>query len=205
MPEARADSALNGLTRNQKTLIIAAAFVVVALSLIVASLVMWQALDNTHLNGKDQAVIAALSDAGATSLERAILRVHAIDAAINIKLVANKQAIILVAFAGAFALAAVGFALFLIGADGAFSLEQGAGSGRLLLTGTAPGLLCFFLATALIWTGITHPAQINIGGVNFAPPSPAAPRACGGAGGQDCLDNGVYEELAPVFTQKAKP
>ena len=76
-------------------------------------------------------------------LNKAILHAHAIDAVANLKLVANKQSIVVVAIAGAFALSAVGFALFFLGADGAFQLqaEQGIGGPRLLFAGTAPGLL----------------------------------------------------------------
>jgi len=197
------ESALDGLSREQKGMIVLSAFGVVVLSLIVASGVMWSALNTTQLNNNDHAAVAALSDAGGTALEKAILRVHAIDAVINTKLIANKQALILVAFAGAFALASVGFALFLLGADGAFKVRaEHGGGGKLLLMGTAPGLLCFLLATVLISLGITHRSQVTLGTVSFpgygvTEPSRADGLVCSKSDGSDCLTKRDAEALAP--------
>lgn len=201
-PPPDADGALRGLSRRQKMAIVMGALFVVLVSLVAAGYVMWSALSATQLNEADLKAIAAMSGVDGSSLEKSVLRAYAIEAAINIKLVANKQAMILVAFSGAFALAAVGFALFLIGADGAFNLEHGAGASRLLLTGTAPGLLCFFLAAMLILVGITHRSQISLGGVSLPGASPAvaapADRTCTDAAQNDCMDKSKYKDLAPV-------
>lgn len=202
MAEPSSEAVLRGLSQGQKTLILIGAFVIVAVSLLIAAAVMWFALQDTHLNGQDRVMITAISETGGTSLEKAILRVHAVESVIRMKLVANKQAIVLVAFAGAFALAAVGFALFLLGADGAFKLEQGSAANKLLFTGTAPGLLCFFLSASLIATGILHRSEITSGPVYFPGSSPAvqpSDRVCSTASGDDCIDNSRYSSIAPIL------
>lgn len=80
-----------------------------------------------------------------------------------VKLIANKQGLVLACFGGAFALAAIGFALFIIGADGAFKVSAGANDkARLVLSGTAPGLLCFLICGWLISQGIKEKSTMNL-------------------------------------------
>jgi hypothetical protein len=50
------------------------------------------------------------------------LSARAMNIVTSLKLVSNKQGLVLTCFGGAFALIAIGFALFIIGADGAFKI-----------------------------------------------------------------------------------
>lgn len=85
------------------------------------------------------------------------LSARAMNIVTSLKLVSNKQALVLTCFGGAFALIAIGFALFVIGADGAFKvIAASPDKSRLAITGTAPGLLCFVISGWLIVKGIEH-------------------------------------------------
>lgn len=95
------------------------------------------------------------------------LRTHVINTQVHLKGVTNKQSIIVVAIGSGFALMAIGFALFLIGADGAFSIQSETSSNKLVFTATAPGLLCFVLAALLIGMGLTRKHEINLGGSQY--------------------------------------
>lgn len=167
-------------SKRQKMYIVAAAIVAVIATQAFAAWVMSDAMRHLPFSTQDQDIVKGLSADISDPLHRSILRAHAIDAVSNLKLVANKQSIIVVALAGSFALAAVGFSLFLLGADGAFQVQADhAGSGaKLLFVGTAPGLLCFALAVVLMGMGIRQPSTLNLGSVSFPAPagSPAVDR-----------------------------
>lgn len=78
------------------------------------------------------------------------------------------------AVAGGFSLLAIGFALFLIGADGAFRLQLRHGNNsRMMLSGTAPGLLCFVAGCGLIVVGVLQRPHIETPALNFSGTSPA--------------------------------
>lgn len=90
------------------------------------------------------------------------LSARAMNIVTSLKLVSNKQALVLTCFGGAFALIAIGFALFIIGADGAFKIIASApATSRLAITGTAPGLLCFVISGWLIVKGIEHRSEFH--------------------------------------------
>jgi hypothetical protein len=79
------------------------------------------------------------------------------------KLVTNKQGIILACFGAAFALAAIGFSLFILGADGAFKVIADApNKASIAVTGTAPGLLCFLVCGWLVTVGVKHQSQLTL-------------------------------------------
>jgi hypothetical protein len=76
---------------------------------------------------------------------------------VMVKLISNKQSLVLTCFGAAFAMTAIGFSLFVIGADGAFKVMASTSTdSKLVVIGTAPGLLCFVLATILILVGVTR-------------------------------------------------
>lgn len=85
-----------------------------------------------------------------------------------VKLIANKQGLVLACFGGAFALAAIGFSLFIIGADGAFKVSATSGAkARLVFSGTAPGLLCFLIFGWLIIKGIEQQSAMNLPSLRY--------------------------------------
>ena len=79
------------------------------------------------------------------------------------KLISNKQSLVLVCFGASFALSAIGFALFVIGADGAFKVSYNESKKTgIVLTGTAPGLLCFIISGWLVYEGITQRSELKL-------------------------------------------
>lgn len=79
------------------------------------------------------------------------------------KAIANKQGLVLACFGAAFALGAIGFSLFVIGADGAFKASAGTSDkAKLVLSGTAPGLLCFVIGGLLVNQGIVQKTQLEL-------------------------------------------
>jgi hypothetical protein len=79
------------------------------------------------------------------------------------KMIANKQSLVLACFGAGFALAAIGFALFVIGADGAFQISSTApNKAQLVISGTAPGLLCFLLCGLLVLVGIRERSHMTL-------------------------------------------
>ena len=158
-----------GLTGRQKLFVVGSAIVAVLLSVAFAAWIMGDTLRSTQFSQQDQEVVNRLSGDTADPLHKSILRAHAIDAVANLKQLANRQSIVIVAFAGAFALCAVGFALILLGADSVFQLQAGQGKSGLKpwLAGTAPGILCFVLAMILAGMAVVHRSGVNLASVNF--------------------------------------
>ena len=162
-------AAYQGFTKRQKLCVVGGAIFAVFVSLAFAAWIMGDALRNMQFNQRDQEVVNRLLGDTTDPLHKSMLRAHAIDTVANLKQIANRQSIIIVAFAGAFALCAIGFALFLLGADNALQLqtEPGRDGLKLLLAGTAPGMLCFVLAIILAGVALAHRSSINFAPVNF--------------------------------------
>ena len=181
-------AAYEGLTKRQKLFIAGSAIFAVFVSLIFAASIMQDALRNTEFSQRDQEAVNQLLGDTKDPQHKSVLRAQAIDAVANLKQLANRQAILIVAFAGAFALSAVGAALFLLGADGVLRMqaEQGKGGVKLLLAGTAPAILCFVLAVILMGMAIAHRSSIHPAPVNFSRQTMegsenSAPRSLAGA------------------------
>lgn len=157
------------LTKRQKLFVMGGAFFTVFVSLLFAAWIMQDALRSTQFSQQDQEVVNQILGDTKDPQHKAILRAQAIDAVANLKQLAMRQSILIAAFAGAFALSAVGFALFLLGADGVFQIqaEQGRGGIKLLLAGTAPGIACFVLAVILLGVAIAHRSSVDLAPVNF--------------------------------------
>ena len=177
-----------GFTRGQKLCVAGCAIFAVFVSLAFAAWIMGDTLRGMQFNQQDQEAVNRLSGAATDPAHQSILRAQAIDAVANLKQLANRQSTIMVAFAGAFALCAVGFALFLLGADGAFRLqtEHGRSGPKLWLASTAPGIACFVLAVILVGTAAMHRSNVNLVAVNFPKqtggvPENSAPRSPAGA------------------------
>lgn len=93
----------------------------------------------------------------------AAVRVSIVQSGIHLKHIINQQSLNILAIFSGFALIAIGFALFLIGADGAFQLQaSGVSNTQLVVTGTTPGVLCFVLAGLLIVTAIIQKQELKL-------------------------------------------
>lgn len=94
---------------------------------------------------------------------------HILNVQAHLKGISNKHSLAMIAISSGLALYAIGFSLFVIGADGAFELIARSGGGMsAAATGTAPGLLCFIAATVVISIGVTRKHSLMIG--EFNPP-----------------------------------
>ncbi len=157
-----------GLSRVQRLWIVFGAVAVVLLNMAFAGYVMYASSERIQFGAVDQATVAALAGGIQGATNAAVMRSKSIDAIVNMKLVSNKQAIGVVAVAGAFSLMAMGFALFLLGADGVFRLQADAAQGaKLIFSGTAPGLFCFLMAAGLIAAVIFHRSELQLGETTF--------------------------------------
>lgn len=88
--------------------------------------------------------------------------VHLANNQAQMKMITNHQSIALLSIGVSVAMLSIGYALFLIGADGAFKLSyRHPDQSRFMLYGTAPGLLCFVLATALMAVGMTRRSNLT--------------------------------------------
>lgn len=166
-----------GLSSRSKFSIVLAAFFVVLTNMVFAAYVMLGAVERLAFGETDRNAVIEVSSGLQGSNDSAVLRAHAIQVLVNLKMITNKHAVVVVAIAGAFSLLAIGFVLFVIGIDGAFTLqaESPGSNGRLLLTGSAPGLACFFLSFLVLVIGIFHRSQLTVGEVRFATQEPPAP------------------------------
>lgn len=87
-----------------------------------------------------------------------------LDTELMIRTIQNQQALNVVALAVAFALMAVGFALFVMGAEGAFQLEgRHPSAGNVVAKATAPGLLCFVLSAGVVLVALRMHVEIEPG------------------------------------------
>lgn len=99
-----------------------------------------------------------------------------LDAEIHLRAIQNQQTLSVVAMSVAFALMAIGFALFVMGAEGAFLLQGDVPNrGNFVLKSTAPGLLCFLLSASLVWIALTGRLSFSNSAFRLQPESaPAA-------------------------------
>ncbi len=120
--------------------------------------------------GQVSAVSRALDvPVGATANTYTLLN-RVVDAEIQIRTAQNGQTLCVVAMAGAFAMMAIGFALFVMGAEGAFQLEGSAPTGgNLVLKSTTPGVLCFALATLILMVALYKQISLTSGAFQVFP------------------------------------
>lgn len=100
--------------------------------------------------------------------------VHALNVQTHLKAITNRQAIGVLSVGTGIAFLAIGFALFIVGADGAFKVHlQAPQDARVVLYGTAPGLLCFLLSAVIIaFAGYTSRYDLDLGKYTEAQPGP---------------------------------
>lgn len=142
----------------------------------------WLAWDATQavnrpLVGSDSTATSRAIDAAPTaSANTHILLNRVMDNELQLRHVQNRQVLSVVAMAAAFALMAIGFALFVMGAEGAFQVEGGVSSkGNIILKATAPGLLCFLLSAVVLVMSLSDRVDVRTGTFQLQMDPPNAP------------------------------
>ncbi|MEM7193300.1 MAG: hypothetical protein AAF402_00025 [Pseudomonadota bacterium] len=99
-----------------------------------------------------------------------ILLNRVINTELMLRAAQNRHTITVVALSVAFALVAIGFALFVMGAEGAFRLEgKVQDQGNLMVKATAPGLLCFVLAVIIVCFALLSKTDLELGDFSVYP------------------------------------
>ena len=159
-----------GLSNKTKVSVLVFSAIIAIANLGLAWYVADKALNEIPISNNDVEEIKSLSsdlidpNIYANNLN---LRVHAINTQVHLKGITNKQSIIIVSIGSGFAFIAIGFALFLIGADGALHVKNESIDSKLMLSATAPGIVCFVLAAILIFMGVTREYKLDIGNTKF--------------------------------------
>ncbi len=144
-----------------------AAVIVFAANMAVAWIVVFDAQRTISqqlvLEGQRTAVSMALEQEHGDDANHFVFKNRVLDTELLARAVQNRNAVTVVGTGLAFSLVAVGFALFVLGADGAFKLEvDGKDRGKIIFNSTAPGLLCFILAAFLGWTALSDNSQLQL-------------------------------------------
>jgi len=160
----RNSSIYQGLSERSKLWILGMGAIIACANLFVAWWLSYETLKSLQLTPADMLPFKGLiGDAAFSSEQRHDLTERSMHVVALSKMMANKQGVVLACFGGAFALAALGFALFVIGADGAFKVSSSTDAkARLIVSGTAPGLLCFLICGILIQQGVRHKSEVNM-------------------------------------------
>ena len=99
-----------------------------------------------------------------------------VDAEVQVRAAQNSQTLCVVAMAGGVAMMALGFALFVMGAEGSFKLEGEVKSGgSLMLKSTAPGIFCFFLAAVILMFALHKKVLLSTGDFEVFPDAVTLP------------------------------
>ncbi|WP_437310271.1 hypothetical protein [Sorangium sp. So ce388] len=127
------------------------------------------------VTGGTTAVARAIEAAPSANANTHVFLNRLLEAEIQLRVVQNRQTISIVAMGAGFALVAIGFALFVMGADGAFTMKGNVGDrGNLVIKATAPGLLCFVLAAIVVYASLGGVAQVASSPFTIYPDSAAA-------------------------------
>jgi hypothetical protein len=156
-----------GLSQRARLWIISFAAIVAAINLALAWSFAFETQKKLTLSADEFKPYASWLDnsrtTGMSSEAKYDLAARALHLVALSKMIANKNGIVLSCFGAAFALSALGFALFLLGADGAFKvLAETPGKASVAITGAAPGLLCFVLAAWLVVVGVKRESTLSL-------------------------------------------
>ena len=170
LPLVNTDSRLvyAGLSEKARVWILLAGGFIAVLNLGFAWYFAFTAESQLQLQAKDVLPLQdwlriLMSNSTTTQIVQHELLARGMNIMVMLKLMANKHSLVLTCFGAAFALAAIGFSLFVIGADGAFKIMANSSPNtKLAVTGTAPGLLCFVLSALLICVGVTQKIAFNL-------------------------------------------
>ncbi len=126
--------------------------------------------------GETSAVSRVLDSTNDASANTFTLLNRVVDAETQLRAAQNAQTLCVVAMAGSFAMMAIGFALFVMGAEGAFELETKTSTGgNLVLKSTAPGVLCFVLATGILMFTLYRQVSLTSGSFQVYPDTEKEP------------------------------
>jgi len=106
----------------------------------------------------------ALKQAATADANKLLFLNKVIENDVNHRNIANKQTAVIVAMAASFSLIAIGFALFVMGVEAAYTISGKNATASLVVGASSPGLLCFLLAAVVIGVAITRQTSVT-----FAP------------------------------------
>jgi hypothetical protein len=92
-----------------------------------------------------------------------------IEADINHRLITNKQAIVIVSMAASFSLVAIGFALFVMGVEAAYTISGNNPTGSIVIQASSPGLACFLFAAVIICFSVTQKSSVKFANIQLSP------------------------------------
>jgi len=157
-----------GLTKKSKIWIIGSATAIAVINLLFSWFLAYQIIDNMRFTQSDIKNIKSLSDLSdnnsSTVYDRE-LRTLSMNANIHLKGITNKQTIVVLSITSGFTFVAIGFALFLIGVDGAMHISHEHQDSKLFISVTAPGLVSFLLAALLILYGVSRTYELDLPGI----------------------------------------
>jgi hypothetical protein len=79
-------------------------------------------------------------------------------------IVTSRQLVVIIGMSTGFGMMAIGFALFVLGIESAYSLSGETGpSAKLALSSSSPGLVCFLLSTIIIVMAMTRSMEASLG------------------------------------------
>lgn len=201
-----------GIPRWAKVVIVLAALILGATSLGLAWKDASETTSNLSFGENDVEIVRSISELGHTgSGNDQNLVVHTLNTIVHLKAITNHQSLAGLAIAAGSAFWAIGFALFLLGSDGAFQIQfEGKGDSKLVFYATAPGLLCFVLGAALIGLGATRKQELRLGDFPASPPMTVRNQAHSAGEGEVKFTDGVFNaatiqgERTPVPILMAK-
>jgi hypothetical protein len=171
-----------GLSASQRMVILVLGWAVACANLMAAWYMADHVLTGLPIGQPEMLLVDSIAGKAAAA-DRAMMTAYVLNELVLTKFGIGKYQLMIVVFAAAFALISVGFSLFVIGADGAFRIAgTQPGGTKLVISGTAPGILCFLLAAGLVYGGITHRLKADLpgnpfdAGTSVAAPAPTAAR-----------------------------
>lgn len=112
--------------------------------------------------GGDQTVVKALSLLPKADANTHIFAQQLIGLDATLRTISNRHILMVIAMASAFSLIAVGFSLFVMGIESAFTISSGKeNTGTVAMKATAPGLACFLFATLIVVTSVMRQTDIH--------------------------------------------
>jgi hypothetical protein len=128
--------------------------------------------DSKSPSATKEALIQA--QAPTATWEKLIFLDRIVENDLNHRNVANKQTAVIVAMASSFSLVAIGFALFVMGVEAAYTISgTSPTTGNLVIQATSPGLACFVLAAIVTCVAITRQTEVSFSPMELSQnPSP---------------------------------
>ena len=154
------------------------------------------------------AVSLAMQGASGASANNHVLLNRVLDTELMLRTAQNRHTITVVSLSVAFSLVAIGFALFVMGAEGAFRLEGVASKEKnLMVKATAPGLLCFVLAAVVVIVALMSKTELRPGGFNVYPDAGASEYVAGSdlAGSNSASVSAVVEQAPQGLAPESEP